>query len=152
MRACFENWPKIVTNAVLDGVARQIAFETALFEFLSLKMVPEGHSGRLGRPPGSTLGPSLALLGRSWGALGRSWASKISRIFQKCTKKLEICCLGGSWAALGSPLGDLSSILDPPRVDFVPPAGDSEAFPSANSIAKLGQSLGKILAKSWRKP
>ena len=49
-----------------------------------------------------------------------------------------MCCLGGSWAALGSPLGDLSSILDPPRVDFVPPAGDSEAFPSANSIAKLG--------------
>ena len=121
----------------------------ALFELLSLKMEPEGPPGRLGRPPGATLGPSLALLGRSWGALG---PQNFPDFFQKCTKKLEICCLGGSWAALGSPLGDLSSIFDPPRVDFVPPGRDLEAFPSPNSIAKLGQSLGKILAKSWRKP
>ena len=124
----------------------------ALFEFLSFKMALEGSPGRLGRPPGAILGSSWALLGRSWSALGRSWASKFSRFFQKCLKKLQICCLRGSWAALGSPPGDQSSISDPPRVDFDPPGDDFKAFPSSNSIAKLEQSLGKIMAKSMRKP
>ena len=116
--------------------------KSALSEFLTLKMVPEGSPGCLGRPPGATLGFSWALLGSSWVALRRSWASKFSRSFQKCSKKLEICSLGGSWVALGSPPGDLSSIFDPPRSDFVPPGGNLEAFPLPNSP--------KVLAKSWR--
>ena len=109
--------------------------KSALSEFLTLKMVPEGSPGCLGRPPGATLRFSWALLGGSWVALRRSGASKFSKSFQKCSKKLEICSLGGSWVALGSPPGDLSSI-------FVPPGSNLEAFPLPNSP--------KVLAKSWR--
>ena len=64
---------------------------------------------------GALLGFSWALLGGSWSLLGRSWGA------------LE-ALLGRSWALLGAPgtllgrsltlLGDLGSILEPPRVDF----------------------------------
>jgi len=128
---CFSHVRACAHNAKFDRKSLRTRFSMesrdrsrskgALFEFLSFKMALEGSPGRLGRPPGAILGSSWALLGRSWSALGRSWASKFSRFFQKCLKKLQICCLRGSWAALGSPPGDQSSIFDPPRVDFDPP-------------------------------
>ena len=84
---------------------------------------------------GALLGALGRLLGRSWGALGRSWAllgssgaSTFSRNSLKSAKKREIVCLLGSSAALWSPLSDLSSILDPPGIDFGPPESDLEAL------------------------
>ena len=56
------------------------------------------HLGSLGR----LLDPTWSLLGRSWALLGGSWDAS-----------------GRSWTALG----DLGSILEPPRVDFGPCRG-----------------------------
>ena len=133
--------------------------ERSFFELVSVKMVPEGSPERLERrlgtlldALGAPLGRSWAPLGRSWVPLGRSWASHFSGFFQNLPKKLKNCHLQGSWTALGRPPDDQTSIFDPPRVDFDPPGDDFKAFPSSNSIAKLEQSLGKIMAKSMRKP
>ena len=78
-------------------------------------MVPQGLFGASLGALEWLLGRSWALLRRSWALLGRSWAA------------LE-ALLGRSWALLGAPgtllgrsltlLGDLGSILEPPRVDF----------------------------------
>ena len=90
LRARRENRPKIVPNALLDRVARRIAFESRFFELRSLKMVPRGLSG-------ASLGALERLLGRSWALLGGTWAAL------------------GHFLTF---LDDLDSILDPPRVDF----------------------------------
>ena len=70
------------------------------------------------------LGASWALLGRSWGALGRSWGA-LGRSWGALEASWDALgtLLGRSWGAPGGPrsvLGDLGSILDPPRVDFRP--------------------------------
>ena len=64
-----------------------------------------------------SLGLSWGALGRSWGALGRSWGALEASWDALGT------LLGRSWGAPGDPrsvLGDLGSILDPPRVDLGP--------------------------------
>ena len=82
------------------------------------KWCPEGSLGRLWAllsGPWGALGRSWRALGRSWGALGallgRSWA----------LLERSWTLLGALGALLGrslTPLDDLGSILEPPRVDF----------------------------------
>ena len=111
-----------------------------------------GLSWAIPGAPRSALGVLLGSSWSLWGALGALLGLMFFQNFQKCFKKHKICHLRGSWTPLGSPPDDQTSIFDPPRVDFDPPGDDFKAFPSSNSIAKLEQGLGKIMAKSMRKP
>ena len=63
LRALFKNHPKILPNALVEQVARQIAFERVFFQ------APSSQNGSRGTLV-MTLGPSSALLGRSWASLG----------------------------------------------------------------------------------
>ena len=89
LRAQRETRPKIVPNALLDRVARLIAFERVFFRTSEpLSSAPRALWGVFGRSwdtLGTLLGRTWALLGRSWALLGRSWA-----------------LLGCSWAGLGA--------------------------------------------------
>jgi len=96
-------------------------FRNALFSSLRASKWSPGASRSALR---GVLGPSWALLGRSWAALGpllgglRALWGALGAFLRRLGMLLR-----RSWDAPGDPrsvLGDLGSILDPPRVDFRP--------------------------------
>ena len=106
---------------------------------------PVGTSGVLPGAFWSVLAALWAPLGGLLGALG-TLLDALARLLVRSWPDFD-AILGVSDRSQPS-LDDPGFIFDPPRVDFDPPGDDFKAFPSSNSIAKLEQSLGKILAKS----
>ena len=111
MRACCENPPKSVPNSLLERLARQNAFERRFLRAFKLQKRPQELSGTLFGGPGAFLDS----LGRSWGALGALLGALGPLLGALGT------LLGAAGTLLGrslTPLGDLGSILAPPRVGF----------------------------------
>ena len=134
MRTCFEIRPKIAPNALLDRLARQIAFERQSFRTSKPQNGPRGCPGApceaswgdSGALLGA-LGRSWALLGRSWGALGRSWTALRPPLGALGAARDERCgalrAKRAPWAILAAFLNPGGSILVTPSLDFRPSAG-----------------------------